>query len=101
MSAATVRITSITTFSSERAASPVAGGFTRRPGLPRRPARRLEQPEIDRSRHRLVSRVVHVQVVARVELLLNLRRRRGIAHGRVEIDDAVVCPACPYELVHG
>src|SRR5215831_15681368 len=100
MSAATVRITSITTCRSERAASPVAGAFTLLPALSGRQTRRFEQPEIDRGGHRLISRVVHVQVVARVELLLNLRRLRGIAHRRVEVDYAVVRLAGPDELVH-
>src|SRR5205814_7129314 len=59
----------------------------------------LEQPQVDDVRHRLVSRIVHVQVVARVELRLNSCRCVRIADGRVEVDDAVVGFAGPDPLV--
>src|SRR4029078_8943081 len=60
-----------------------------------------EQAEVDRVGHGLVPRVVHVQVVAGIELLLDLRGRGGIADSRIEIDDAVVRLAGSNPVVDG
>src|SRR3979490_1297587 len=52
--------------------------------------RALEQTEVDRLRHRLVSSVVRMQVVARLERCQELLRIIRITWCFVEVDDGIV-----------
>src|SRR6516162_5814009 len=55
----------------------------------------LQHAEIDRARHRLIGRVVWVQIVAAVVFGLDVAGPRRIARQCVEVDDAVELAACP------
>src|SRR6187431_1559103 len=61
--------------------------------------RRCEEREVDRRRHRLVSRGIRMQMVALVELRPDVAWLSGVDHGLVEIDDAVELAAVADELV--
>src|SRR5580700_10516990 len=59
----------------------------------------LKQRQVDRVAHRQVTGVVRVQVVARIELRLELLRQRRIPRRQVEIDQTAVRPGRASPLV--
>src|SRR5947209_2163502 len=59
-----------------------------------------KQPQVDRIRHRLIPRIVGVQMVARIERRLQLFRILRVPRRRLEIHDAVEFAARANPVVH-